>query len=147
MRCARSWAPARHAGAAIAETFPRKAKKREGKLRRGAAFVALRADGHLLVRTRPANGLLGGMTEVPTTEFLTDFDAAAALDAAPGLGAARRGRATRWRRLPGVVTHVFTHFPLELVVYPRGGARSRRRARRHALDRTPATSPARRFRA
>jgi A/G-specific adenine glycosylase len=22
-----------------------------------------------------------------------------------------------WRRLPGVVRHVFTHFPLELVVY------------------------------
>jgi A/G-specific adenine glycosylase len=23
----------------------------------------------------------------------------------------------RWRRLPGIVRHVFTHFPLELVVY------------------------------
>jgi A/G-specific adenine glycosylase len=23
----------------------------------------------------------------------------------------------KWRRIPGVVTHVFTHFPLELVVY------------------------------
>ena len=23
----------------------------------------------------------------------------------------------KWRRLPGVVTHVFTHFPLELTVY------------------------------
>jgi A/G-specific adenine glycosylase len=22
-----------------------------------------------------------------------------------------------WRRIPGVVTHVFTHFPLELIVY------------------------------
>jgi A/G-specific adenine glycosylase len=100
------------------ETFPRKAKKREGKLRRGAAFVALRADGHLLVRTRPARGLLGGMTEVPTTNFLADFDETAALDAAPEIacagGAACR---TRWRRLPGAVTHVFTHFPLELVVF------------------------------
>ena len=34
------------------ETFPRKTKKREGRLRRGAAFVAVRADGHLLVRRR-----------------------------------------------------------------------------------------------
>jgi A/G-specific adenine glycosylase len=99
------------------ETFPRKAKKREGKLRRGAAFVALRADGHLLVRTRPARGLLGGMTEVPTTDFLADFDESASLDAAPDLGAGRRARATRWQRLPGAVTHVFTHFPLELVVF------------------------------
>jgi A/G-specific adenine glycosylase len=23
----------------------------------------------------------------------------------------------KWRRIPGVVAHVFTHFPLELVVY------------------------------
>jgi A/G-specific adenine glycosylase len=97
------------------ETFPRKAKKREGKLRRGAAFVALRADGHLLVRTRPARGLLGGMTEVPTTEFLADFDESAALDQAPSLGAG--GRRAPWRRLPSMVTHVFTHFPLELLVF------------------------------
>jgi A/G-specific adenine glycosylase len=98
------------------ETFPRKAKKREGKLRRGAAFVVLRADGCLLVRTRPARGLLAGMTEVPTTEFLADFDEGTALDAAPGLGAVGRAQA-RWQRLPGAVTHVFTHFPLELVVF------------------------------
>src|SRR5271169_155202 len=65
------------------ETFPRKAEKREGRLRRGAAFVALRADGQLLVRTRPAKGLLGGMTEVPTTAFLADFDEAGALGEAP----------------------------------------------------------------
>src|SRR5476651_2687861 len=32
------------------ETFPRKAPKREGKLRHGAAFVALRADGCVLLR-------------------------------------------------------------------------------------------------
>ena len=116
--------------------FPRKAKKREGRLRRGAAFVALRADGHLLVRTRPAKGLLGGMTEVPTTDFLADFDAAAALAQAPRFVAARRRAANvRWRRLPGVVTHVFTHFPLELVVYRTLVPAGRRRTRRHALDR------------
>jgi A/G-specific adenine glycosylase len=99
------------------ETFPRKGKKREGKLRRGAAFVVLRADGHLLVRTRPARGLLGGMTEVPTTEFLADFDDGAALEAAPDLDIGGRVRPTRWQRLPGSVTHVFTHFPLELLVF------------------------------
>jgi len=100
------------------ETFPHKAKKREGRLRRGAAFVVLRADGHLLVRTRPAKGLLGGMTEVPTTAFLADFDEAGALALAPCF-AGTRGSAGNacWRRIAGVVTHVFTHFPLELVVY------------------------------
>ena len=40
------------------ETFPRKTPKREGRLRRGAAFVALRADGHILLRRRPDKGLL-----------------------------------------------------------------------------------------
>jgi A/G-specific adenine glycosylase len=93
-----------------AETFPRKAEKRTGKLRRGAAFVVVRADGHLLVRTRPPKGLLGGMTEVPTTAWTHDFDPGVALADAPVARA-------KWRRVPGVVTHVFTHFPLELVVH------------------------------
>ena len=56
------------------QTFPRKAPKREGRLRRGAAFVAVRADGCVLLRSRPPKGLLGGMTEVPTTEWSHDFD-------------------------------------------------------------------------
>jgi A/G-specific adenine glycosylase len=99
-----------------AETFPRKMKKREGRLRRGAAYVAVRADDQVLVRRRPAKGLLGGMTEVPTTEWRTDFDPADALAHAPRFAPVRGAAAIAWRRIPGVVTHVFTHFPLELVV-------------------------------
>jgi A/G-specific adenine glycosylase len=95
-----------------AETFPRKAPKKTGRLRRGAAFVAVRADGAVLVRTRAPKGLLGGMTEVPTTEWTHDFVENGALAAAPMPRAK-----LRWRRLPGAVTHVFTHFPLELAVY------------------------------
>ena len=56
------------------ESFPRKAEKKTGALRRGAAFVAVRADGYILLRTRPEKGLLGGMTEVPTTAWTRDFD-------------------------------------------------------------------------
>jgi A/G-specific adenine glycosylase len=93
------------------ETFPRKAVKKTGALRRGAAFVVTRGD-ELLVRTRPEKGLLGGMTEVPTSRWLAAQDDKAALTQAPTL----RGFA-RWHRKAGVVTHVFTHFPLELVVY------------------------------
>ena len=92
------------------EIFPVKTPKREGKLRRGAAFFALRADGMVLVRARPTKGLLGGMTEVPTTEWSADFGESAALEDAPFADAA-------WKRLRGKVTHVFTHFPLELSVY------------------------------
>ena len=96
-----------------AETFPRKAPKITGKLRRGAAFVVVRADGQLLVRTRPARGLLGGMTEVPNTVWTHDFDEDTALDHAPRL----RSVTPKWHPLAGVVRHVFTHFPLELKVF------------------------------
>ena len=97
-----------------AETLPRRTPKREGALRRGAAFVARRADGFVLLRTRPAKGLLGGMTEVPTSEWSHDFDERAALHAAPSFPAIKQ---VKWRRTPGIVRHVFTHFPLELAVY------------------------------
>jgi A/G-specific adenine glycosylase len=100
-----------------AETFPRRLPKREGALRRGAAFVALRADGCLLVRARPAKGLLGAMTEVPTTEWAQKFDERKARDGAPQLAACKSDRRVGWRRIPGIVRHVFTHFPLELSVY------------------------------
>jgi A/G-specific adenine glycosylase len=91
------------------EAFPRRAAKRENERRRGAAFVALRADGMILVRTRPEKGLLGGMTEVPTTQWSSDFN--------PGAAEADAPLKAKWRKLPGTVTHVFTHFPLELAVY------------------------------
>jgi A/G-specific adenine glycosylase len=96
-----------------AETFPRKAPKRTGRLRIGAAFVALRADGCVLVRTRPAQGLLGGMTEVPTTEWGPHpVDLFRALAEAPDLSRRRPD----WQLMTGAVNHVFTHFPLKLVV-------------------------------
>ncbi len=102
------------------ETFPRKAAKREGKQRYGAAFVVLRADGYLLLRQRPDKGLLGAMTEVPGTVWSHDFDVAAALNEAPRIGKAP------WRKVAGVVTHVFTHFPLALTVFTATVPRSAR---------------------
>ena len=99
------------------EAFPNKPRKRAGRLRRGAAFLVRRADGAVLVRTRPAAGLLGGMTEVPTTAWSTDFDPASALDSAPRLPGQGRYGDIEWRRLPRPVAHTFTHFALELAVY------------------------------
>src|SRR5712672_494691 len=78
------------------EAFPIKAPKKEGRLRRGAAFVVLRADGLVLLRSRPTKGLLGGMTEVPTTDWTHDFDDAAALAHAPRFARTK----PKWRRLP-----------------------------------------------
>jgi A/G-specific adenine glycosylase len=100
-----------------AELFPLRTPKREGVLRRGAAFVVRRADGYLLVRTRPTKGLLGAMTEVPTTEWTQDYDDSAALEHAPRFTAAKARKQPAWRKTAGVVRHVFTHFPLELFVY------------------------------
>ena len=94
------------------ETFPRKAPKREGRLRRGAAFVVVRADGRVLLRRRPDKGLLASMMEVPGSTWAHDFDESVALRSAPRLKAK-----LQWRRLHGVVRHVFTHFPLELAVF------------------------------
>jgi len=93
------------------EAFPVKAPKKEGRLRRGTAFVVLRSDGFVLLRSRPPRGLLGGMTEVPTTQWTHDFDGG------PELAPHLRPAPPSWRRIAGVVTHAFTHFPLELVVY------------------------------
>jgi A/G-specific adenine glycosylase len=90
------------------EAYPVKPPKRAGHVRRGAAFVILRSDGALLVRTRPPKGLLGGMTEVPGSGWSADFDPDAARSPVP---------VEALVRLPGCVTHTFTHFPLELTVF------------------------------
>ena len=95
---------------ATQETFPRKPARKTGLRRQGAAFVVSRGE-ELLVRTRPARGLLGGMTEVPGSDWREEEDTTA-LKQAPALNGI-----ARWQRKTGVVTHTFTHFPLQLVVY------------------------------
>lgn len=92
------------------ETFPLKAPKKTGALRRGAAFVVTRGDD-ILLRNRAEKGLLGGMAEVPVSDWIAAQDDSAALKQAPALMGAR------WHRRVGIVSHMFTHFPLELVVY------------------------------
>jgi A/G-specific adenine glycosylase len=92
-----------------AETWPRKAPRPERPSRRGAVFYARRADGMILLRTRPPRGLLGGMAELPGGAWSADCDEARATDDAP--------LAVQWRRVPGHARHVFTHFALDLAVY------------------------------
>jgi A/G-specific adenine glycosylase len=90
------------------EPYPFKAPKKEKPVRVGAAFVAFDGAGRILLRKRPESGLLGGMTEVPTTTWTARQDGETGMAAAP-FGAS-------WR-VCGVVTHVFTHFELRLTVY------------------------------
>ena len=90
------------------EFYPVKLAKPEKPQRKGAAFVAIRNDGAVLLRKRPEKGLLGGMSEVPTTGWTARIDGATGTDAAPF--------AANWRPA-GSIGHVFTHFGLELAVY------------------------------
>jgi A/G-specific adenine glycosylase len=63
----------------------------------------------VLLRTRPEKGLLGGMTEVPTTDFTLECKPADHTRSAP--------LAANWQKHPVPVEHVFTHFRLALTVY------------------------------
>ena len=96
------------AAGGLAEDLPARAEKPDRPLRYGVAFWMTRADGSVLLRRRPEKGLLGGMIEIPSTEWRTaPWGFAEAVAAAP---------AARWSALPGTVRHGFTHFRLELAV-------------------------------
>ena len=85
----------------IAATLPRRDAKPAKPVRHGTAWLALRADGSVLVETRPPSGLLGGMLGLPG-------DAWSESPPPP-----RPPFAADWRDL-GEVRHTFTHFHLIL---------------------------------
>jgi len=93
--------------AGVAATLPRRKAKAARPTRYGTAFWIEREDGAVLLRRRPEKGLLGGMMEVPSTEWTgsppLNVEAAAPVRAS-------------WKRLTGKVEHTFTHFHLELSV-------------------------------
>ena len=85
--------------------FPVKPQKRTQPTRRGAAYYLRNLAGEVAVRTRPANGLLGGMTELPGSDWSVE---------APSLPPSFRN--------VGCIKHVFTHFTLflDVMVCPPG---------------------------
>jgi A/G-specific adenine glycosylase len=94
----------------LAAALPTRAEKPERPTRLGFAFLALREDASILLRRRPPAGLLGGMLEVPCTDWAETLPPAQeALRAAPVRG--------DWWAVPGTVVHTFTHFKLEVMVY------------------------------
>lgn len=94
----------------IEAKLPNKAPKAERPTRFGIAFLALREDGHVLLRERPETGLLAAMMEVPSTDWVDEMLAAdIAVKAAP--------LHADWWLMPGQVVHTFTHFRLELLVF------------------------------
>ncbi len=99
--------------AGTAADYPRKAPKKAKPTRQGVCFWLTRPDGAVLLRRRPAKGLLGGMMEIPSTEWqakAADEDAARRDSPVPVAP-------TKWCTLPGQVSHTFTHFHLNLSVH------------------------------
>jgi A/G-specific adenine glycosylase len=109
----------------LAEALPRKAAKAERPQRFGVAFWLEDEAGRVLLRRRPARGLLGGMLELPGTPWR---------GAAWGEAEAEGHAPARAVWVPaGEVRHVFTHFALALrvvagrvAVLPAGGEVVRR---------------------
>jgi A/G-specific adenine glycosylase len=98
------------------EHFPVKAAKKAKPVRLGAAYVAVNDAGEILLRRRIDSGLLGGMTEVPTTAWTARADGETSADAAPF--------SADWQAC-GAIVHVFTHFELRLSIFRASvGARS-----------------------
>jgi A/G-specific adenine glycosylase len=92
-----------------AEDLPARAEKPERPSRYGVAFWLTRPDGTVLLRRRPEKGLLGGMTEFPSTPWRAEpWTIAEAIQVAPAVA--------EWLPLPGTVRHGFTHFRLELAI-------------------------------
>jgi A/G-specific adenine glycosylase len=92
-----------------AEKFPVKTAKKEMPTRHGVAFQVFDPAGSILLRRRPASGLLGGMIEVPSTEWRQKpWRREEAERLAPV--------ETTWLPADGSVRHTFTHFHLDLTL-------------------------------
>ncbi len=97
-----------------AERFPLRQAKAEKATRRGDAFVIMRHAGdgpQVLLRRREDAGLLGGMMEVPCSEW-TGTRSNGGADAPAPSGGWKEGR---------TVKHTFTHFHLAMRVFARAG--------------------------
>jgi A/G-specific adenine glycosylase len=115
----------------IQASLPRKAPKKNRPIRFGVHFWLTDPHGRVLLRTRPYKGLLGGMTELPGTEWRnTPWTLAEALTVAPmqlaSLNLAWRGA--------GQVRHGFTHFELIIDVLAAQVPRIEAEGFAHPLD-------------
>lgn len=127
------------------ETYPIKVKKGARPVRFGAVFY-LEHEGQIFLRQRPEDGLLGGMIELPTTQWQTiklakkierDLKAHRNVsretlknqilpiswpEGSEENWIAAAPTARNWQKNPRVVEHVFTHFTLYLQIYCAEGA-------------------------
>ncbi len=93
------------------ETLPAKRPRQQKPTRNAIAFWTIKTDGHVLIRRRPPTGLLGGMLEIPTTDWQENitWELENARSFAPVAN-------LQWDLLPGHMRHTFTHFHLDVQV-------------------------------
>ncbi|MGV8832361.1 MAG: A/G-specific adenine glycosylase [Devosia sp.] len=84
--------------------YPIKPAKADRPVRKGHAFVMRDGAGDVYLQSRPSKGLLGGMTEVPGSDWASE------------LGEVAYPLKANWQHR-GQVIHIFTHFRLELEVW------------------------------
>jgi A/G-specific adenine glycosylase len=88
----------------IQASLPRKSPKKARPVRFGVHFWLTDENGRVLLRTRPYKGLLGGMTELPGTDWRPEpWTVTEAVTLAP--------MELDWRGV-GQIRHGFTHFEL-----------------------------------
>jgi len=88
----------------LAAVLPYKATKKKLTTRHGHVYWVENHDA-VLVRQRPMKGLLAGMTEFPSSDWLEaklEFNAPFA---------------AVWKPIAGTVEHTFTHFHLQLTIW------------------------------
>jgi A/G-specific adenine glycosylase len=105
-------ADCRAAAQGTQSALPARTPKAARPVRHGAHFWLTDRQGRVLLRRRPERGLLGGMTELPGTDWRpAPWSEAEAIEAAPQPAA--------WQPA-GAVRHVFTHFELRIALFAAG---------------------------
>ncbi|MBL4852757.1 MAG: A/G-specific adenine glycosylase [Robiginitomaculum sp.] len=89
--------------------YPKRKPKATRPNRYGAVFY-VEDNGQIWLRQRPDKGLLGGMMELPGTDWSTDKPKV-------DTWLAQAPVQSNWQRVGGEVVHVFTHFTLYLTVF------------------------------
>ena len=91
------------------DMFPIRTPKKRKPTRYASVFWLLDERGKVFIRRREEKGLLGGMMEFPSSDWVVgEWQEQEALNHAPV--------AVDWQILAGTIKHTFTHFHLELRV-------------------------------
>ncbi|GBQ63375.1 DNA glycosylase A/G-specific MutY [Ameyamaea chiangmaiensis NBRC 103196] len=101
----------------IAATLPRRAAKTARPARHGVTFCVIDRHGGVLLRRRPDQGLLGGMTELPGTDWRDGAWSAEEALQATGLPKGHTLPPLAAWTHAGSVGHVFSHFSLTLEIF------------------------------